>query len=107
MSGLAEAVESGLREYFGPGEYFDAVCATATQSVVDALKAAGFAPDRVRSREQLDALPTMAVIEDRENRVFQKWPHRVLGRAWYLPGMDRGFPSSEVALPARLLDDGL
>lgn len=62
---------------------------------------------KLRSVEELDALPDQAVVYDDENRVWQKWPYRVSGGAWFTPGVKDPFPPSEVALPARLLDDGL
>lgn len=51
----------------------------------------------------LNCLPTYCVVEDRDNRIWQKQP----GWVWATPGVAGSFPVDDVELPVRLLDDGL
>lgn len=66
------------------------------------------------SAAELDNLPNHAVIYDHNNQVWQKLverdngiPYIGFGFVWFQPGDVNGYLSKGVALPARLLDDGL
>lgn len=68
----------------------------------------------LRHLGELDALPTFAVVEDRNNQVWQKLPltpnqlqnHPDRGYGWFKPGDATVYATPHVKLSARLLDDG-
>lgn len=70
-------------------------------------------PIYYRNVKDLDALSSHAVLYDHNNQVWQKHhshPNATMstaGVAWYLPGSELPHESADIALPARLLDDGL
>lgn len=59
----------------------------------------------VHSFVELDGMHDQAVVIDRDQRVWQK--DISYGSPWFTPGDTMGYPVDEIALPARLLDDGL
>lgn len=59
-----------------------------------------------RTVAELDALPDQAVIYDGDNMVWQKG-HVGIESGWLAPGTAEVWQASDIALPARLLDDGL
>jgi hypothetical protein len=84
-------------------------CAMANVAV-EALKSIGVGAFRVRTRSELDDLPAGATVYDHNNQVWQKlrpgcMSHESL--CWFQPGDGHGYHARKVALPARLLDDGL
>lgn len=78
---------------------------------------------RIRTVEELDNLPTHAVVESADNCVFQKlttnpgwpeprWPAHLArqlpyGDYWFRPGSRVQWRSEDIELPAVLFDDGL
>lgn len=61
-----------------------------------------------RTYAELNDLPYFAVVEDRNNEIFQKLPEKnAVGHAWFMPGSTRAYGAAVIELPARLLDDGL
>jgi hypothetical protein len=61
----------------------------------------------IRSTEQLDNLPSCAVVYDTSCQVWQKLGLETRSDAWYQPGLSSAFEPSDIELPACLLDDGL
>lgn len=60
----------------------------------------------IRNTDMLDELPTFAVVKSHNSQVYQKLPIPV-GGGWFKPGSAIEYWGREIALPARLLDDGL
>lgn len=71
----------------------------------------------LRTVDELDALPNRAVVCDGNCDVYQKQHlgplHHLellnfgIASAWFLPGDPKPYPTTIIALPVHLLDDGL
>lgn len=57
--------------------------------------------EMIRTLTGLESLPMMAVVESRNNIIYQRF---VSG--WYTTADPTKYKADQIALPARLLDDG-
>lgn len=92
----------------------DAYAAKKGTSRAEAIRQMVRENTMLRRSDELDALPTFAVVEDRSNQVWQKLPltlNQVRNNpsrsyGWFKPGDATVYVTDHVGTPARLLDDG-